>query len=363
MKLNHKGKNTIKINSSISVVVELEAYKKMKCYIDLCNKEVGWLGTAYKYGNEIRITDVFLFDQEVHATTCELTPAGIADFVTNLYMSMESDEAMEISNNLTCWGHSHVNMGVSPSGQDDIQLRSFASSGHEWFLRVIGNKRGEFEYTYIDYNNGIEIRDVDWRIDIPGLDFNELKSSIKEEINTKVREKKMQIPAWDKGRYATYNRGTAYVSTSRGVEPLYPTQHNQVYNESLFDEDYFDNYISQQNNLHSTLFTASNQDIMDEEDILASLGVSANHDVIMDIVGNNSDLISDEEYQILDEALCQLTLDELACIGSYEMNELAITYITGLTSDYFSLTEMEELYTVCVKNRAKLNELVAGRIK
>ena len=365
MKIRHTGRNIVKSNSNISVVVDLEAYKKMQCYIDICDKEVGWLGTAYKIGNEIRVTDVFLFEQEVHATTCELTPGGIADFVTELYNTMDADDAMEISNNLTCWGHSHVRMSVSPSGQDDIQLRSFASSGHEWFLRVIGNKMGEYEYTYIDYTLGIEIKDLDWRINIPGLELDDIKQGIKSEVDKKVKEKKIarNIPYYNNncrssGYYPPYG-GKAYLSTSKGIEPVssaknkYDYSGYNYYEDSLLDEDYFDSYLKGQkaeaiNELNST---GDN-----EENILANMKASSNHDLIMDIIGNDTDLISDAEYQILDEALCQLTLDDLAYIGGCK-SDVASKYLKDNTSDYFTDAEIDELHDLCIYYKENINKL------
>lgn len=358
MKIKHTGRNIVKTNNNISVVVELEAYKKMQCYIDLCDKEVGWLGTAYKVGSEIRITDVFLFDQEVHATTCELTPGGIADFVTNLYNTMDADDAMEISNNLTCWGHSHVRMSVSPSGQDDIQLRSFSSSGHEWFLRVIGNKMGDFEYTYIDYTLGIEIKDLDWRIEIPGLDLNDIKQEIQSEVKEKVRAKVIPTPYYNRGSasISPYS-GNTYISTNKGIKPITKTRNGydydyggyNYYEDSLLDEDYFDRYLKGQKE------EAMNK-VVDEEDILADMGVSSSHDLIMDILGNNTDLASDAEYQILDEALCQLTLDDLAYISTCSAKK-ALKYVKDNTSDYFTDAEIDELHDICIYYKNNLQKL------
>lgn len=360
MKIKHTGKNIVKTNSKISVVVELEAYKKMQCYIDICDKEVGWLGTAYKVGNEIRITDVFLFEQEVHATTCELTPGGIADFVTNLYNTIDADEAMEISNNLTCWGHSHVRMGVSPSGQDDIQLRSFSSSGHEWFLRVIGNKFGEYEYTYIDYISGIEIKDLDWRIEIPGLTLDDIKQEIKSEINQKVRAK-TYTPTYKRAVINPTHKGNTYISTSSGIKPVINTNEGynndgdyyHYYEDSLLGEDYFDAYIKSQKSKYIGSITEKDED---EEDILIKMGASSSHALIMDILGNNTDLASDVEYQILDEALCQLTLDDLAYLSTCSA-KTALQYVKDNTSDYFTDNEIDELHDICVYYKNNLQKL------
>ena len=59
-----------------------KAYDKMRLYVELCQDEIGWLGYVEKLqdGQGYMVTDVFLVDQEVHATTTELSPTAIIDF-------------------------------------------------------------------------------------------------------------------------------------------------------------------------------------------------------------------------------------------------------------------------------------------
>lgn len=142
--------------------VKSDAIAKMFIYVNECKDEVGWLGTANYNEKErfITIEDVYLFDQEVHATTTEITPEGLSDFAQEL-LSM-GDEGMEIWNNLKMWGHSHVNMSVSPSGQDDRQMETFREGGHDWFIRLIANKKGDMKLDLYDYNSGIVYLDLPW---------------------------------------------------------------------------------------------------------------------------------------------------------------------------------------------------------
>lgn len=141
------------------IVISREALIKMYHYVDKCTEEVGWMGTAYRDGKEIFIHDVYLFDQEVHATTTEITPQGLSDFAAEL---LQSEEGMEIWNNLKMWGHSHVNMGVTPSGQDDKQMETFKEGGHDWFIRLIANKKGELKIDLYNYESGVIYIDLPW---------------------------------------------------------------------------------------------------------------------------------------------------------------------------------------------------------
>lgn len=163
------------------------ALEKMGYYVGNCSKEIGWLGTVEKYGNNFLITDTFLFKQEVHATTCEITPEGLSDFATEL---LSKENGVDIWNNIKLWGHSHVRMGVSPSGQDNDQMKVFGEH-NEYFIRVIANKNGEMEFTIFDFITGISYKNVKWceyRVETEGLE-----EQIKKEIKDKVTEKSYTV--------------------------------------------------------------------------------------------------------------------------------------------------------------------------
>ena len=191
-----------------------------------------------------------------------------------------------------------------------------------------------------------------------------LKEEIKQEVASKVREKAVYPSNWanpnihlNKSRFETMypTRPKSYIATSTGYE-------------SLVEDDYFDGYIREQQTLFGreeqkkeAVRAKVNMD-EDEENILARLGVSSNHDTIMDIVGNNTDLITDTEYQILDEALCQLTLDELAYISNCKDVKDADKYIKSVTYDYFTDSEITELHTICKHYARNINFLTGGAI-
>ena len=108
------------------IFINVNAMNKMKEYIRQSSLEIGWLGTCEKLDNSsYYIGDVFLFKQEVHATTTEITTEGLSEFAMEL---LSTNDGIEIWNNMKVWGHSHVNMGTSPSSQDDKQIEVFAEN-------------------------------------------------------------------------------------------------------------------------------------------------------------------------------------------------------------------------------------------
>lgn len=142
-----------------TILMNPDALIKMQLYVENCSEEVGWLGTAFETKTAIYIDDVFLFDQEVHSTTTEITPDGLAAFGEKI---LQEENGMEIWNNLKVWGHSHVNMSVSPSGQDDNQMETFVEGGHDFFIRIIANKKGDIRIDLYNYKLGVIYNDMPW---------------------------------------------------------------------------------------------------------------------------------------------------------------------------------------------------------
>lgn len=177
---------TVKLidESNYNVYILPEARTKMELYCELCEKEIGWLGLVKRFeGNNFLIRDVVLLKQEVHASTTEIDPAALLEFWSNTPVEEQPD--------IKIWGHSHVNMAPSPSGQDDSQMDYF-KDGNNWFIRLITNKKGDMNITIYDYENGIEIHDDElYTYDPNRVD---LRKSIADEIKEKVKEKTYTTP-------------------------------------------------------------------------------------------------------------------------------------------------------------------------
>ena len=203
------------------ISININAMNKMKEYVRQSDLEIGWLGTSRRVGNVFYIDDVFLFRQEVHSTTTEITTEGLNEFAMDL---LYEENGVEIWNNMKVWGHSHVNMTTSPSGQDDKQIEVFAENAEDFFIRIIANKSGDFRIDLYDFTTGVIYEKLPYEISY-GADTDiieslykkiaeieemicaridpseELINSIKSEIGDKVTKK-------------TYNVNKNNVSTS-----------------------------------------------------------------------------------------------------------------------------------------------------
>lgn len=167
------------------VYVMREAYSRMWHYVDIADKEVGWLGTVEKTpSGDFLITEVFLIKQEVSPVNTDLSEEGIAELAQELFDTRT--DGFELVNAIRFWGHSHVRMDTSPSGQDNLQMKQFRENGCDWFVRGILNKLGRMEFTVFLFDAGVHITDVPWAIYEPINDH--LRAGIEAEFAAKVTE-------------------------------------------------------------------------------------------------------------------------------------------------------------------------------
>lgn len=157
---------TVQIKAIVSAVprvgITTEALTKMFVYTDQCSDEIGWLGTVQHLGGRnYVIEDVFLFEQRVHGTTTEITPEGLSKFAEEM---LTQEGGLDLWNSMKMWGHSHVNMGITPSGQDDKQMEEFKEIGHDFMIRLICNKKGDMKLDFYHYDLGITYLDIPWEI-------------------------------------------------------------------------------------------------------------------------------------------------------------------------------------------------------
>ena len=155
--------NTNIVTKTIPVVrVAPKAFSKMQHLVTWSDVEVGWLGVVKRLDHTYTIKDIFLFDQEVNSVTCEITPESLALFAEDL---LKLKCGMEIFNNIRMWGHSHVNMPVSPSHQDDVQFEELAKNSGDYFIRVIANKKGELKVDLTDVEAGVTYLNIEWKLE------------------------------------------------------------------------------------------------------------------------------------------------------------------------------------------------------
>jgi hypothetical protein len=147
------------------ILLSMQAYQDMTRMVSMFSSEVGWLGTVERKGNVFLIKEVFLFDQVVDGMANVISAKTLMAWVSNLME--EREDADKIINEMKFWGHSHVNMPTTPSGQDEYQMQVFEKRCNDFFLRGIANRFGRLEFTLYLYSEGVTVYDAEWYVDMP----------------------------------------------------------------------------------------------------------------------------------------------------------------------------------------------------
>ena len=197
-----------------------EARAKMELYCDLVSGEIGWLAFVERFDTGFLITDCVLLKQEVHAATTEIDPSALLEFW--------NETPVEKQCKIKCWGHSHVNMSTTPSGQDESQMEYF-KDGNDWFIRLITNKKREYNIDIFDYANGVKVHLDQADLKTLNPQHDELKKSIEAEIKEKVSEKKTTTASSSSAKkynlpaanpYASYKSNRSSSKSKKSIDPM-----------------------------------------------------------------------------------------------------------------------------------------------
>jgi hypothetical protein len=192
-------------NSQPLVCISAECMEYIREIVDQCPDEVSWVMEVTELDNFIyEIDAVYLPRQKVNGATTEFDAEDIAHLLDN---EPTFDPAKWRG-----WGHSHVNMGVTPSGQDKKMMQEFAKDC-EFFVGMIHNKKGEVFCWVVDNTRKLFIRDVE--VQIISKYENEIKDLLKKRVSKLVEPPKTET----KGAYAGTGSYNGYTSTTPATKP------------------------------------------------------------------------------------------------------------------------------------------------
>lgn len=178
------------IGQEPAVEMSVLANKKMDLLVEMCNTEVGWLGLVNRRSSfDFFVEDIFIVEQQVHSATTEIMPSGHS----TLWEEMMANGAITVeeqdTRGLYLWGHSHHNMGVSPSTQDNTQFEKFFKGGGSpppYFVRMIVNKRQEYKVDIWLHDDHLKVEDATLMIETEGDAV--LEAFLKAEVEAKVSQ-------------------------------------------------------------------------------------------------------------------------------------------------------------------------------
>lgn len=161
----------------------------------VCPTEVGWVGLVEEIplnngGTAYQVYEIFVPTQQCSSTVTLIDPEATAKEVLKY---LEDNNRHDEEFNLRYWGHSHVDMAVNPSPQDEKEfLEYYTKQSYPYVIRGIHNRKG-------DTNVSMFIRDSAgaWRFDsVPSFTIRDdreereakWKAILKERVTESVRD-------------------------------------------------------------------------------------------------------------------------------------------------------------------------------
>ena len=167
-----------------------EAYRKILALVTEFSDEVGWHGTVSRSGdNEYIIEDIYVYPQEVTGSTVNTNQ----EVYTKWLYELDDD----IFNKIRMQGHSHCNMGVSPSGVDDRHRQQILDQldSDMFYIFMVWNKSLSVHTLIYDMKRNIlyEDNDVDVKL-LCDEETNEFLSDAKEKVQKTSHKKNKSEP-------------------------------------------------------------------------------------------------------------------------------------------------------------------------
>lgn len=138
-----------------NVVFTPNAKVKMDALVKNYDKEVAWHGlVTVKQTDTVTyffIEDILVYPQIITGATVDADPE---------YYSAWIQENIPILNSIKMQGHSHVNMGITPSGTDESYYKEMSDQIEDYYLFLIVNKRGEIYSRLYDKTQNIVFEDL-----------------------------------------------------------------------------------------------------------------------------------------------------------------------------------------------------------
>lgn len=147
------------------------------------DKEVAWLGRVEQLddGNYL-VSDLYLPKQTVTGASVDIDPDALAN------LALEIMDAGHDPDTLRYHGHSHVDMGVTPSQTDQNHMMEYLE-GVDWFIRSIHNRKGNLRVDVFDKANNLIHHCVDtdnYDTLMDGDFYDRLDQLLDNQVTTKI---------------------------------------------------------------------------------------------------------------------------------------------------------------------------------
>lgn len=185
----------------VKIIFTPLAFVKMMTLVSGTQNEIGWHGTVERNGNEFRITDILVYPQQVTGVTVTTEQVPYQEWLMK--------QPNEVFNTLRFQGHSHVNMGCTPSAVDEKCKADIVVSVKEgdYYLFMIWNKKMEFTGELFDGTTWIKYQTKHMEVSIEGVGtIDEYLASVNKLVTARTYQ--------NSNYYGNYNYGGASKSNS-----------------------------------------------------------------------------------------------------------------------------------------------------
>lgn len=200
------------------------AMKKQNRLVDEFSTEVAWHGFVERDPNDplhFVITDIVVFPQKVTGVTVQTDTDKY-----NTWIDAFDDETFY---KIRYHGHSHVNMGTTPSGVDNQYQEDILSqlTGDDFYIFLIWNKRGECTPRVFDLATNTMYDDKDVEI---------IKPALNDDLSAFIQDAKSKVAS------ASYNYANTYpsvyaASATTPKEAKEKSKNKKGSHISAFDDD------------------------------------------------------------------------------------------------------------------------------
>lgn len=197
------------LNRNFYISISNKCHESFKKIVEIAPQEAQWFNTVTevysKDGNLICLElgdQLYIPEQVCSAAEVDTSPTMMMDFYKEILKDHSPEETNQIISSMTCWSHSHVNMGVNPSGQDIAQFSQFVKQAQDqncnkFQVMLIHNKKGDFYSRVYDPETSLIYEGVPVYID---SEFD--LSYIDQAAKTKFKKKTISFPSRPKASFS-----------------------------------------------------------------------------------------------------------------------------------------------------------------
>lgn len=196
------GKVEFKIGTvqrKAKVIFKEKAWLKQDMLVREWTKEIAWHGIARRGDGEDEyiIEDILVYPQEVTGATVTTDQ--------NEYQMWLMSQPDEVFNNIRMQGHSHVNMGVTPSGVDENIYDNLLAqlTPDMFYIFMIWNKRGDKTIRIYDNKENVF------------FDTNDCEVSIEEEVGLQTFLEEAKAVVKEKSYVVTQYSNTQTITQTK----------------------------------------------------------------------------------------------------------------------------------------------------